>query len=58
VCYEPSIMESKPTSLNDLPQEMLLKIFSHFGQEDLCLIIAKVCEKLKGLTKSIVGNYG
>jgi hypothetical protein len=54
VCYEPSVMESETTSLNDLPEEMLLKIFSHFGLEDLCLIIAKVCEKWKGLTKSII----
>jgi len=41
-------------SLNDLPQEILLKIFSHFGPEDLCLSIAKVCEKWNVLAKDTV----
>jgi hypothetical protein len=54
VCYEPSVMESETTSLNDLPEEVLLKIFSRFGLEDLCLIIAKVCERWKRLTKSVI----
>jgi hypothetical protein len=44
-CSEPSVMASAPTSLNDLPDEILLKILSYFGTEDLCFIIAKVCEK-------------
>jgi hypothetical protein len=47
-------MESEMTSLNDLPEEVLLKIFSYFELEDLCLKIAKVCEKWKGLTKSML----
>jgi len=45
VFSEPSIMASKLTSLNDLPDEILLKVLSHFGPQDLCLNIAKVCEK-------------
>jgi len=44
-------MASAPTSLNDLPDEMLLKILSYFGAEDLCYIIAKVCERWNILAK-------
>ena len=47
-------MASEPTSLNDLPEEILLKILSHFGPEDLCLIIAKVCERWNVLAKDKV----
>ena len=32
MCSEPSEINSEPTSLNDLPDEILLKILSHFGQ--------------------------
>ena len=46
VCSEP------PTSLNDLPDEILLKILSYFGPQDLCFIIAKVCEKWNMLAKA------
>jgi len=42
---------SEPTSLNDLPDEILLKILSYFGPEDLCFIIAKVCERWNILAK-------
>jgi len=45
VCSKP------PTSLNDLPDEILLIILSHFGPEDLCCIIAKVCERWNILAK-------
>jgi len=41
-------------SLNDLPDEILLHILSHFGLEDLCLIITKVCEKWKDLAKDVI----
>jgi len=51
VCSETSVNACEPRSLNDLPNEILLKILSHFGPEDLCLIIAKVCEKWNALTK-------
>jgi hypothetical protein len=40
-------------SINDLPDEMLLKILSHFESEDLCLKIAKVCERWNNLTKDV-----
>jgi hypothetical protein len=47
-------MANEPMSLNDLPDEILLKILSHFGPEDLCLVIAKVCEKWNSLAKDVV----
>ena len=47
-------MASEQRSLNDLPDEILLKILSHFGPEDLCLNIAKVCEKWNILAKDVV----
>jgi hypothetical protein len=47
-------MASEPMSLNDLPVEIQLKILSHFGPEDLCLNIAKVCEKWNVLAKDMV----
>ena len=54
MCCDQSIMASETMSLNDLPDEVLLKIFSHFGLEDLCLIIAKVCERWNILAKDVV----
>ena len=45
-------MASAPKTLNDLPDEILLKILSYFGQEDLCCITAKVCEKWNILAKN------
>jgi len=58
VCSEPSViaseqsvMSSEPTSLKELPDEILLKILSYFGPEDLCFIIAKVCERWNILAK-------
>jgi hypothetical protein len=50
---EPSIINSEPRSINDLPDEMLLKILSYFGPEDLCLKIAKVCERWNILAKDV-----
>jgi hypothetical protein len=47
-------MASEPISLNDLPDEILLKIFSHFGPEDLCFTIAEVCERWDILAKDVV----
>jgi hypothetical protein len=54
VFSEPSVMASELRSLNDFPDEILLKILSHFGPEDLCLIIAKVCEKWNVLAKDMI----
>jgi hypothetical protein len=53
VCFEPSVMGSEWRSINDLPDEIVLKILSHFGPEDLCLIIAKVCKKWNILAKDM-----
>jgi hypothetical protein len=47
-------MTSEPRSLNDLPNEILLKILSHFGPEELSLKIAKVCKRLYTLAKDVV----
>jgi len=54
VFSEPSLMASELRSLNDFPDEILLKILSHFGPEELCLIIAKVCEKWSVLAKDMI----
>jgi hypothetical protein len=54
VCSETSVSASKPTSINDLPDEILLKILSYVGPEDLCLDIAEVCEKWNILAKDMV----
>jgi hypothetical protein len=51
VFSEPSVMASEPMILNDLPDEILLKILSHLEPEDLCLNIAKVCERWNVLAK-------
>ncbi|GFG37267.1 hypothetical protein Cfor_10960 [Coptotermes formosanus] len=48
-----SVITSELRSLNDFPDEILLKILSHFGPEDLCLIIAKVCERWNALAKDV-----
>ena len=54
LCSEPSVMASEPRSLNDLPNEILLIILSHFEPEELCLIIAEVCERWNDLVKDMV----
>ena len=54
VCSETSVIASQPRTLNDLPDEIVLKILSHIGPEDLCLIIAKVCERWKCLAKDVM----
>jgi hypothetical protein len=53
-CSQTSLIACEPTSPNDLPQEILLKIFSYCGPEDLRFIIAKVCEKWNVLAKDVV----
>jgi hypothetical protein len=47
-------MASKPKSINDLPDEILLEFLSFFGPEELCLIIPEVCEKWNFLAKNMV----
>jgi hypothetical protein len=54
VFSESFVMDIQPKSLNDLPEEILLNIFSYFGPEDLCLNIAKVCERWNILAKDVV----
>jgi len=54
VCFEPSVIACEPRSLNDLPEELLLNILSHFGPEDLYFTIAKVCERWNVLAKDMV----
>jgi len=53
VYSEPSVSDRQLKSLNDLPEEILLNIFSYFGPEDLCLNIAKVCERWNVLAKDM-----
>jgi hypothetical protein len=48
-----SVMAGEPRSINDLPDEILLKILSHFGPDDLCFIIAKVCKRWNALSKDM-----
>jgi len=50
---EPTVIANELRSLNDFPDEILLKILSHFGPEDLCLI-AKVCERWNALAKDVL----
>ena len=54
MCSETSVMASKPTSISDLPDEILLQILSYVGPEDVYLNIAKVCEKWNVLAKDMV----
>jgi hypothetical protein len=54
VCSETSVMASKPTSINDLTDEIVLEILSYVGPEDIYLNIAKVCEKWSVLAKDML----
>jgi hypothetical protein len=53
VSSEPPVMVGGLMSINDLPNEMLLKILSHIGPEDVCFIISEVCEKWNALSKAV-----
>jgi hypothetical protein len=50
ISCEPCTFVSEPRSINDLPDEILLKILSHFGPEELICDIADVCDKWKILS--------
>ena len=54
MCSETSVMASEPKSLDELPDEILLKILSYFDPEGLCFKIAKVCERWNVLTKDVI----
>jgi hypothetical protein len=53
VCSKATVVASETMSLNDLPNKLLLKIFAHFGAEDLSFIIAKVCKQWSILAKDV-----
>jgi len=53
MCSKPTVMASETMSLKDLPDEILLKILSHFGAEELSFIIAKVCKRWNILAKDV-----
>jgi hypothetical protein len=46
-------MAGEPRSINHLPNEVLLKILSHFEPEDLCFIIAEVCDRWNAVSKDV-----
>ena len=54
MCSKPSVMAGKPTSINDLPDEILLEVLSYVGPEDVYLNIAKVCKKWNVLAKDVI----
>jgi hypothetical protein len=47
-----TVKAGEPRSINDIPDEIMLKILSYFGPEDLC-IIAKVCKRWNDLAKDV-----
>jgi hypothetical protein len=53
VSSEPSEIASEPMSINDFPDEILLKILSHFGPEELSFNIAEVCKKWNDLSRDV-----
>ena len=53
MCSKPSLNASEPRSLNELPDEILLKIFSHFGPEALAFSICEVCQRWKDVAEDV-----
>jgi len=53
VCSKTTVMASVTVALDDLPDEILPKILSHFGAEELSLIIPKVCKWWNILAKDV-----
>jgi len=51
---EPTVIACEPRSLNDIPDEILLKIFSYLKPEALWFIINKVCKRWNVLAKDVV----
>jgi hypothetical protein len=43
-------MASKAKSIQNMPDDILLKIMSHFSPEEIC-VMADVCKKLNDLSK-------
>ena len=54
VFSKPSLIDSEFWSWNDFPDEIILKILSFFGAEDLIHIISKVCERWNALSKEVI----
>jgi hypothetical protein len=53
VSSKSSSIARKPRSINDLPDEIILKILSYFGPEELIFNIAEVCEKWNALSRDV-----
>ena len=54
MCSKLYIMAGKPTSINGLPDAILLKILTYIGPEDVYFNIAKVCKKWNILAKDVI----
>jgi hypothetical protein len=50
---ETTITAREPMSINQFPEEILLKILSYCKPEDLCHTIPKVCERWNTLSKDV-----
>jgi hypothetical protein len=53
VSSESSANASEARSINDLPDEIILKILSYFGPEEFSYNIAEVCEKWNALSRDV-----
>jgi hypothetical protein len=53
VSFEPATIVSESRSINDLPDEILLKILSHFGPEELIFSLADVCKRWNALSRDV-----
>jgi hypothetical protein len=54
VFSESTVMMGEPRSIHDFPDEIMLKILSYLGPEDLCFIIPEVCERWNALAKDVI----
>jgi hypothetical protein len=53
VISEPPVTAGEPVSINDFPDEVMLKILSYFGPAELCFIIGAVCDRWNALSKDV-----
>jgi hypothetical protein len=53
VSSEPTVIVSEPMTINDLPDDVLLKILSYFGPEELCFKVAEVCKRWNVLSRDV-----
>jgi hypothetical protein len=54
VCSKPYTTAGNPTSINNIPDKILMKILSFVGPEDVYFNIAKVCKKWNILAKYVI----